>query len=200
MKTTTTTGGKIVGFGNAQTGTSTNYDRHLYLDNTGRVWFGVYNNTTSTLHSTNPINDGQWHQVVATLGPNGMALYVNGQGPARSDVTNGQPYNGYWRIGGDQLNGWPSKPTSNFLASNIADVAIFPTVLTGTTIANEYTASGRTNAIPPAPTDAYGSTVYADNPDSYWPRRHLRLDRGRRSPNMSTGSTPVGSPWASRAR
>ena len=46
----------------------------------------------------------------------------------------GQAYNGYWRIGGDQLNGWPSQPGSNFLAGTIADVAIFPTVLTGATI------------------------------------------------------------------
>lgn len=189
VKTTTTTGGKIVGFGNAQTGTSTSYDRHLYLDNTGRVWFGVYNGTTSTLHSTNPINDGQWHQVVATLGPNGMALYVDGlRVGARSDVTNGQAYNGYWRIGGDQLNAWPSQPSSNFLAGSIGDVAIFPTVLTSATIDNEYTVSGRTLAIPPAPTDSYGKAVYADNPDIYW-----RLDdtsgsiAADVSPNMSNG-------------
>ena len=150
VKTTTTRGGKIVGFGNAQTGTSTNYDRHLYLDNTGRVWFGVYNGTTSTLQSANPINDGQWHQVVATLGPSGMALYVDGQQVgSRSDVTQGQAYNGYWRIGGDQLNGWPSQPSSNFLAGSIADVAIFPTVLTGATIANEYTVAA-TNQPPTA--------------------------------------------------
>ena len=150
VRTTTTTGGKIVGFGNAQTGTSTNYDRHLYLDNAGRVWFGVYNGTTSTLQSTNPINDGKWHQVVATLGPNGMALYVDGQQVgSRSDVTQGQAYNGYWRIGGDQLNGWPSQPSSNFLGGSIADVAIFPTVLTGATIGNEYTVA-TTNQPPTA--------------------------------------------------
>ena len=155
VKTTTTAGGKIVGFGDAQTGTSSNYDRHLYLDNTGRVWFGVYNGTTSTLQSTNPINDGQWHQVVATLGPNGMALYVDGQQVgSRSDVTNGQAYSGYWRIGGDNLNVWPSQPSSNFLAGSIADVAIFPTVLTGATIANEYTVAEN-----PAPSAAFTSSA-----------------------------------------
>ena len=155
VKTTTTTGGKIVGFGDAQTGTSSNYDRHLYLDNTGRVWFGVYNGTTSTLQSTNPINDGKWHQVVATLGPGGMALYVDGQQVgSRSDVTQGQAYSGYWRIGGDNLNGWPSQPSSNFLAGSIADVAIFPTVLTGATIANEYTVAEN-----PPPTAAFTSSA-----------------------------------------
>ena len=155
VKTTTTSGGKIVGFGDAQTGTSSNYDRHLYLDNSGHVWFGVYNNTTSTLQSANPINDGKWHQVVATLGPNGMALYVDGQQVAsRSDVTQGQAYNGYWRIGGDNLNGWPSQPSSNFLAGSIADVAIFPTVLTGATIANEYTVAEN-----PPPSAAFTSSA-----------------------------------------
>jgi hypothetical protein len=39
--------------------------------------------------------------------------------------------------------GWPSQPSSNFLAGSIADVAIFPTLLTGATIGNEYTVSGR---------------------------------------------------------
>ena len=69
-----------------------------------------------------------------------MALYVDGQ---QGDVTQGQACNGYWRIGGDQLNGWPSQPSSTFLAGNFADVAIFPTVLTGATIGNEYPVSGR---------------------------------------------------------
>ncbi|MBN9618720.1 MAG: cell surface protein, partial [Actinobacteria bacterium] len=41
VKTTTTRGGKIIGFGNQQTGASALYDRQLYLDNNGRVNFGV---------------------------------------------------------------------------------------------------------------------------------------------------------------
>ena len=41
FKTTTTAGGKIIGFGNRSTGNSTSYDRHLYMSNTGRLYFGV---------------------------------------------------------------------------------------------------------------------------------------------------------------
>src|ERR1019366_5538812 len=108
-----------------------------------------------TLQSPNPINDGRWHQVVATLGPSGMALYVDGQQVAsRSDVTQGQAYSGYWRIGGDQLNGGPSQPSSNFLAGSIADVAIFPAVLTSATIGNEYTAAEN-----PPPSAAFTSSA-----------------------------------------
>ena len=44
FRTTSTTGGKIVSFGDQKTGNSSNYDRHIYMDPSGQVWFGVYNN------------------------------------------------------------------------------------------------------------------------------------------------------------
>ncbi len=37
FKTTSTSGGKIVGFGNSSTGNSGNYDRHIYMDGNGKV-------------------------------------------------------------------------------------------------------------------------------------------------------------------
>ena len=36
FKTTTTTGGKIIGFGNRRPGRSSSYDRHVYMDNAGQ--------------------------------------------------------------------------------------------------------------------------------------------------------------------
>ena len=77
FKTTTTAGGKIIGFGAGSTGNSGSYDRHVYMDNTGKVYFGVYTGSTQTINSTKSYNDGQWHQVVASMGPSGMALYVD---------------------------------------------------------------------------------------------------------------------------
>ena len=71
-------GGKIVGFGDTQSGLSANYDRHVYLDNSGHVIFGVYNSNAFTVSSANTYNDGAWHQVVAELSGSGMALYVDG--------------------------------------------------------------------------------------------------------------------------
>ncbi len=43
FNTTTNTGGKLIGFGNNQTGMSRNYDRHIYMMNDGQLVFGVYN-------------------------------------------------------------------------------------------------------------------------------------------------------------
>jgi len=169
VRTTSTSGGKIIGFGNSPTGTSSAYDRHVYMSNSGRIFFGVYPGSVQTVSSTASYNDGQWHHIVASLGSNGMRLYVDGKVVgSRDDVTTGQPYVGYWRVGGDSLNGWSSQPNSNFLNGDIAQVAIYPTVLTKTQVIDHYVASGRVSPIPPAPADAYGAAVYNNDPLLYW--------------------------------
>ena len=104
FKTNSTTGGKIVGFGNAQSGLSASYDRHIYMDNTGHVIFGVYNGATYTVTSTAAYNNNDWHHVVGTLSGSGMALYVDGKRVGvNQGTTIGQSYSGYWRVGGDNL-------------------------------------------------------------------------------------------------
>jgi PKD repeat protein len=169
FQTTTTTGGKIIGFGSKQAGASSSFDRHVYMDNSGRLYFGVANPGRQTVNSTAAYNDGQWHQVVASLSSAGMVLYVDGVRVAsRGDVVSGSAFYGYWRVGGDALTGWLNKPTSTYFKGAIDDVAIFPTALARTTVAAEYQASGRTLNVPAAPADTYGATVYNDDPDLYW--------------------------------
>ena len=61
IKTTTTQGGKIVGFGDNQGGLdfggnpqmSGSYDKQIYMDNDGHLIFGVYIGGTDTLTSQN---------------------------------------------------------------------------------------------------------------------------------------------------
>ncbi len=169
IKTTTTSGGKILGFGASSTGNSGSYDRHVYMDNSGRIWFGVYPNGVATLNTSASYNDGQWHQITASLGPDGMKLYVDAKlAGQRSDVTVGQAYSGYWRLGGDNLNGWPSRPSSSYFAGVVDEVAIYPTVLSRQTINDQWVASGRSSTVPTAPTDAYGASVFQDDPLLYW--------------------------------
>jgi len=170
FNTTSTSGGKILGFGNSNTSTTSgSYDRHIYMDNNGQIWFGVYPGGVRTVNSGPGYNDGQWHQVTASLGANGMRLYIDGkQVGSRTDTTSGQGYSGYWRVGGDNLGGWPNQPASNFFAGSIGQVAIYPTVLDRTTVVNQYVASGRPSPLAPAPADSYGAAVYNANPDIYW--------------------------------
>ncbi len=188
FKTTSTSGGKIVGFGDSKTGSSGSYDRHVYLDNAGHVIFGVYPNGVRTVSSSGTYNDGAWHQMVASLSSAGMKLWVDGlQVGARTDTTSGQDYKGYWRVGGDSLGGWPNQPASSYLAGAIDEVAVYPVALTRDQVRAHYTASGRTLNTTPLPTDAYSVAVNTDAPTFFW-----RLADGNSTAADSSGNETTG--------
>ena len=147
VKTTTTRGGKIVGFGNRATGTSGIGDRHLYMDNAGRLFFGMQSGSLQTVNSPGAYNNGAWHHVVGTFGGGTMRLYVDGvQVAQRTDVAFQRAYWGYWRIGGDRLDGWPSRPLSDYLAGTLDEIAVYNRVLPATTISAHNTA-GRSGTV-----------------------------------------------------
>ncbi len=168
VKTTSTSGGKLLGFGNAATGDSSSYDRHLYLDSTGRLSFGVYTGDTVVLRSAAALNDGAWHHVVGSMSSSGMALYVDGKKVGSNGTTAGQSFTGFWRVGGDNLNGWPNQPASSNLEGTLDEVAVYPNALSLEQVQQHYAASGRTIPTAPKPTDAYGAAVFGAGPDSWW--------------------------------
>jgi PKD repeat protein len=141
IKTTTTRGGKIIGFGNLSTGASTTTDRHVYMTNGGLLTFGIYDSgANKTVTSTKAYNDGAWHHVVATLGSAGMSLYVDGSlVAAKVDTVRARSFYGYWRIGGDTLTGWPSVPTSAYFAGTIDEAAVYDKALSSGVITQHYT-------------------------------------------------------------
>jgi hypothetical protein len=162
FNTTANTGGKIVGFGNTQTGGnsannnaspgSSNYDRHIYMMNDGQLVFGVYNGSVQTIETPNRYNDGQWHYVVATIGSAGMVLYVDGHLIGTNSTTTAQAYTGFWRVGGDNLNAWnldpwgsnsqgTTQPHSYWFNGTIADVAVYPGALSASQVAAHYAAA-----------------------------------------------------------
>lgn len=154
FKTGSITGGQIFGYGNTQTTVSTDFDRVLYMSNLGRLFFGVRPNgvTRQTVSSVASYNDNQWHHVVATLGSNGMQLFVDGVlVGSRTDVTSAWQFDGFWRIGGDNLGSWTNRPTNRYFNGQLDDVAIYPSVLPLSRIQAHYVASGRNVNAPPAP-------------------------------------------------
>ncbi|MEH6781597.1 MAG: PKD domain-containing protein [Rhodoglobus sp.] len=164
FKTSSTAGGKIVGFGSSQSGNSSNYDRHIYLDGSGRLNFGVYTGSTRVVQSAKSYNDNQWHQVVGSMGAQGMELFVDGvRIGVNPDVVWGQNYWGYWRIGGDRS--WSG---ADYFNGAIDEVAVYPTPLTATQVQNHFELSGRSLSGPPAPSDTYGAAVYEASPQLYW--------------------------------
>nr|WP_223837692.1 DNRLRE domain-containing protein [Streptomyces venezuelae] len=140
FKTGTSRGGKLIGFGNNTTRNSGTYDKQIYMTNTGRLAFGVYNGSTRTITTGlfDTYNDNKWHHVVATQGPAGMALYVDGQNKGTLNATTHTDYAGYWHVGGDNLASWPNRPTSNFFAGQIDETAVYPSVLTQAQVKNHY--------------------------------------------------------------
>ncbi|WP_307796544.1 LamG-like jellyroll fold domain-containing protein [Actinomadura barringtoniae] len=160
VKTTSTSGGKIIGYGNQGTLNSSSYDRHLYLTNDGRAEFGVYPGATKTIRSAAGLNDGKWHHVVGTLdSADGMKLYVDGaQAAADASVKNGQVYAGVWRVGGDNLSGWPDRPSSDYLNGTIDEPAVYGRALTAAQVERHHGVGAGTVTPNKPPTAAFSSS------------------------------------------
>lgn len=139
---TTTAGGKLVGYGSSQTGSSVYYDRHIYMSNTGQIYFGIYPNVVKTLNTTASYNDGNWHNVIVTVSTtNGSSLYVDGALQASdATMTTCQTYgvNGYWRVGYDNLAGWTNAPTNYYFTGTLDDIAIYNSALTASQVYSLY--------------------------------------------------------------
>lgn len=191
FKTSTTTGGKIIGFGTAASGLSSSYDRHVYMANDGKLVFGAYPGSEQRVTSAQSYNDGRWHHVVATQSSAGMVLYIDGVQAGTNPTTTGQGYTGYWRVGGD--NTWGS--TSRYLNGVIDEAAVYLTALSAEQVANHYQLGMDLPAV--RTDDPYAQAVLADSPGAYW-----RLDSGKHglvqdaSGNSFDGGL-VGAPTAS---
>ncbi|MFJ6795211.1 DNRLRE domain-containing protein [Streptomyces sp. NPDC091268] len=141
FKTNTTRGGKLIGFGNNQSRNSSQYDKHIYMTNDGRLVYGVYTGATRTITTggTDRYNDNAWHHVVATQGPGGMVLYVDGAQKGTLGVTTHENFAGYWHAGGDNLGGWPDRPASDHWAGQLDETAVYPTVLSAAQVQSHRT-------------------------------------------------------------
>ena len=145
FKTTTDNGGLLMGFGSSPSGMSDERDRLVWMSNDGQLNFGVYNaqaEQTAVAQSAQSYNDGQWHYVVATQGSDGMNLYVDGQLVSSNDTSQAQSYLGYWRVGAENLSGWPNAPSSNYFAGTISDAAFYNSELSAGQVLTHYQASG----------------------------------------------------------
>ena len=145
-------GGKLLGFETPRTGVGLagsggTYDRHLYMDGNGVVWFGVYQGGDQLLRSPRALNDGSWHMAAATLSLAGMALYVDGALVATNADATGEATSGWWRAGCGNLAGWGdgwtgsngpstnSNPATNFpFQGSLDEISIWQSALTATQI------------------------------------------------------------------
>lgn len=179
FRTTGSAGGRLAGFGDRRTelfervqpsGTapaappvyddsvSTKTDRLLYVSDTGRVVFGTLSGSTKvTIRSGTGFNDTQWHHAVATSGPGGMRLYVDGVLRASGTSAANAVYPGYWKVGYDTLSGWADRPASSALRGGVDEFAVYPRALTAAEVATHYVAGRPSADIDVTPPSAPGA-------------------------------------------
>jgi hypothetical protein len=128
FKTTTTSGGRLIGFGNSRTGIDSDYwDRHVYMTDSGHIYFGVAAPTgIGIVRSGQSQNDDEWHHVTATLSGQGMKLYIDST-LVDSDpyATSAENYSGYWKIGYGNLNYWENAPSNYYFQGIVDEIRIW---------------------------------------------------------------------------
>ena len=67
-----------------------------------------------------------------------MKLFVDGQLVGALPDNTAQDYFGYWRVGGDNLTSWPNRPSSDYFAGQIDEVAVYNRVLTTQEVSEHY--------------------------------------------------------------
>ncbi len=139
---TSSAGGLLVGYTASQTGSASQYDRQIYMSNTGALYFGLYSGAANTINTTATYADGNWHHVVATCSTtSGSNLYVDGALQATSAAMNApETYGGvgYWRVAFNNMSGWPNAPTNQYFTGSLDDIATYNTTLTAAQVYATY--------------------------------------------------------------
>lgn len=125
FKTTSTKGGKLIGFTDQQSGTNvTRHDREILLEKDGAIRFSfISDGEVVTLFGANKYNDGEWHCVSVNLNsPNGVDLSIDGSVVDQTNLFDTENYNGYWVIG---RNHTPGGAVAEFFEGSLAYINIW---------------------------------------------------------------------------
>jgi len=162
FKTTSTSGGTVISMTDGQTDTETSdWDRTVWLDNSGHVVYEVWNASLQEVTSSGTYNDGHWHLLVAEIGSSGQRLWVDGTLVAQNpSVTSLVPYTGYWHLGWGNEVAYSDPPTDNFFSGSLAQVAIVPSQLTTSQISTLFNSGS---------TAGFALDMGQLSPTSYWP-------------------------------
>ena len=153
IKTTTTAGGRILGFGSDASRGARRTDRHLWMGADGRLHAGVNPDRAVVASSAKSYNDGKWHQVAMSLGSDGLVLYVDGEKVAENtEATSAQYYNGMWRLGGSVSATWTGAGATGEFTGDIDDTAVYGRALSADRIQAHFAAAdGETPEPEPEP-------------------------------------------------
>jgi signal peptidase I len=145
FRTTTTSGGKLIGFESSRNATSLGFDREAFMRTDGTVVYMGSATTKNLLVSPTALNNGAWHHLVVTSVPSGTLeqsfMYVDGV-LVDSGTTNraATAYIGWWRVGYGTLPTGKDYPASASFTGSVDDVAVYTTQLTAARVAAHYAA------------------------------------------------------------
>ena len=205
MFKTSGTLGTFMGFTNF----AGNHDREFGIDNTGKLYAEIWNNTfgNQAVTSPGPVNDGNWHMAVVTVSGAGMYLYLDGTLVAsNASYTTPQTYSGSVLMGGEWgVSGAP-------YLGDLAQAAVIPSALSSLQIQTLAADSGFYNAnlaalgigtvTPGANLDDAGTALFHDannEPTAFQVQNKqgnnlLSVDTAGNTVNVgATGSTPLSS-------
>lgn len=145
FKTTTSAGGKIIGFENSRNQTSTLFDREAFMRTDGRIVYLGATSTTKLLVSPTALNNGAWHHLVITAVPSGSnevtVMYVDGVPVASGNTAKAAfAYNGWWRVGYGRVPSGTLYPSTGHFTGSLDDVAIYRTQLSAARVSAHYDA------------------------------------------------------------
>lgn len=142
FRTSSSAGGKLIGF-ESGTGTgSVSFDRHVTLHNDGRLVFGDWTASPfRTITSPDAYNDGAWHHLVLTAVPRGgsqldAVMYVDGAAVASGATTRVAAYSGWWRVG----QGRTGAGVTTSFPGQVDQVAVYRTALSAARVQAHYAA------------------------------------------------------------
>lgn len=127
FKTTTTQGGKLIGFCDSQNGiTQGDHDREILLEPDGAIRFVLRNQGVSyILTAANKYNDGEWHQVTAVKYGNEATLSVDGSLVDMNNTVLSNAYQGYWVLARNDGSYSPGmKAIANYFDGYICEVSV----------------------------------------------------------------------------
>ena len=139
----TTTGGQVLSFGSSAEGASGKVDRTVFVSGDGKVHFGVRGAKRYVVSSESSVSDGIWHHVVGTMSTaSGLSLYIDGQLVATEPKGNQvSEFEGFWRICGDSLSGWPKADGKAAYVGSVDEVAVYNKTLSADEVQQHYAAS-----------------------------------------------------------
>jgi hypothetical protein len=100
IKTSVSNYSRVVVFDESKQLHGWNWDRSITIEN-GKASFYVHPGSVKLISGGKNINDNKWHHLAASIGLDGMKLYVDGKIVAfDNSIKQAQVFNGYWRVGG----------------------------------------------------------------------------------------------------